>query len=435
MPYNNVRYIAYQVPTISTSTETYPMDYNIIPLRGANKSLYRIPAGQIHHPPQLSGNLLNNLTNDAKTRIQRFIGVLEQARGIVEAGGAAVGADNTQTLKIFMLPEFFFRPDRSERSYTEKEFNAIKNVILNTIQSITKVDPLNHTRRISAYEDWLIVCGTVMSKKKRQQKLKTISSSYSKDDISKQLYGYFNTCFVIKRGKTILQIEKITPSHIDGLPTGTHDYQTKIDPDKKAAPELFHEYINLNNLKRHFFDIGGIHIGLEICKEHMGAPSNIFWQGPAGNIVQYNYGVLKYIILNSLPAMNNKITQVQLLPSGGMGFNPSSFIAYNPNPRRAYAFRNDGSFASNGNYTEARQVLRQVFATADFVNNVIVPEAPMTTTSPSNPYPNLGMTTPNFPFITRNVDRDFVVPRPDKAVAARWNAHNQCIQLTPVLPL
>ncbi|NEP55876.1 MAG: hypothetical protein F6K31_02485 [Symploca sp. SIO2G7] len=279
MPYTHFRYIAYQVPTVGHD--------------GKNQNIYGIPPGNIANPQvELDGDVLL-LNQDAKTRIQRLMDVMYEARCWLTFDPAD---DNQSTLKIFMAPEFYFRPNNQELSYDQKVYKAIKDVLRNTIGN--------------KFPDWLVIPGTIMCNRKERPDV------------------FFNTSLYIHKSSKKQIIEKAQCSDIDGIPQGPGI----------TAPEFFPEYNTEIKKCKHRFKINGITCGLEICFEHIlntYQPSN------------QPYGLLRELCYSNPP-------QLHLLTGCGMYIKPTSVTTTFP----GYILRNDGicHIIPPYNYTELMMV-------------------------------------------------------------------------------
>lgn len=232
MAYTQIRYIGYQIATVGL----------------ANPTVYGIAPGVVNSPPPLTG-VTSDLSADARVRVERLIGAMLRAYARIQT------SDNKQTLKIFIAPEFYFRPNNTEVSYTMKEYRAIKNVLRETIGGDDR------------FTDWLVIPGTIMWKM-------TAGDSSSKRAISVlNRRVYFNTTLYIKKSndpkvKSSKVIEKVSASNIDGIPTGRHGGTYADDPTKKSAPVEFPRYEDSEHKSKHIFQICGLTVGLEICLEH-----------------------------------------------------------------------------------------------------------------------------------------------------------------------
>lgn len=321
MPYTHFRYIAYQVPTVGHN--------------GVN-AIYGIPAGNVNNPPTLVSVL--GLSPDAKTRVERLIGVIIEAENQLRN----LGGDNAHTLKIFMAPEFYFRPDNDIVAYFYDEYQAIKNALRETIISNVK------------FKDWLVIPGTIMwvwdAFKDSPKRLNPEHDSI-----------YFNTAIYIKRqglGYESKTIEKAQASRIDGIPTGRHYKHNPVpvgNPFAKSTDEQWTKYQELSKLKKHEFTINGIRCGLEVCLEHG---------------LSYAPGTIG--LLKSIPSITDDLLHfdldLQLLTSGGMPIRIDSVAA----DVGGYIMRNDGY--SNNPKTNCQRILgyNPINNSANLAPNTIV---------------------------------------------------------------
>ncbi|WP_424101157.1 hypothetical protein [Moorena producens] len=312
MAYTHFRYIAYQVPTVGQTV-------------GGN-AIYGIPAGNITNAPTLLGDT-GSLSNDARTRVERFIKVMYAAADRIYL------EDNAQTLKIFMAPEFYFRPDNVDVSYSMQEYRAIKDVLRNTISEF--------------FPNWLVIPGTIMWKWD-QNTVKRPNPLNQDVYFNTSLYIY-KKLFQQSTGKVI---EKAQASVIDGIPTGRHG--NPQDSGGLATNELFiGKYQTLPKKQKHKFVINGIICGLEICLEHD----------------LYANGLLNSLANSRDP--NNGI-QLHLLTTGGMPIQPQS-VATRPG---GYILRTDGY--SDPPQVHCRRVANYRSGSAKLYNTTLKSSIPLT---------------------------------------------------------
>lgn len=361
MPYTHFQYIAYQVPTV-TRTAPYPN----------GQAIYGIPPGRIVNPPQLRGNV-GGLGPDAKTRIERFIGVMVEAQQTLQRLG-----DNNHTIKVFMAPEFYFRPNNAKVSYTYAQYRAIKNVLRETITA--------HNQ----FRHWLVVPGTILWEW-------TANTPGRPNPTGKSIF--FNTAIYIKERDT-RTIEKYAASTIDGIPTGRHGGG---GTGGQSTDEAFPKYYQTPaKMEKHLFRIKGIKVGLDICLEHV-VFSVLNPAGPG-----HRYGVVKKSLSNRITGAFNRRNEpihLHLLTAGGMGIVPSSVAA----TTNGWILRNDGY---NVNIlTECKQVTGYNYGEAyDLCNTAIL--GPELTTLHSS----------------RITDRNLYL-EPPPAATSYWATHPQMIKI------
>ncbi len=391
-PYTRVRYIGYEVPTVT----------KVGPNRD-DKAIYRIPADKydITNPPELSGQV-SKLSSDSKNRILRFIKVLQLARERVVNHGALSygGADHNNTLKVFMAPEFYFRPDKEEKSYSLDEYRAISDVLTKTITANND------------FNDWVIICGTIMYKRSM--------NLWADNKGGKVEIAYYNTCLCIykqaedKYSKE--EVEKVMASAIDGIPTGRHG-AGPVDDVKKSAPEMFKKFTTLEYQKKHIFTFKGVRCGLEICLEHaVFSYRHAFSQ----QLILINGNAVRYGILKNLMVNNNPV-QLQFLPSGGMGIMGTSTVAHKAG--RGYIMRNDGFDYSANNSAQ----MQNITGYSHWSYNPM-PPGTWFVSMPNTAVPGTYMSVSNanaIPLTAYGLPQSCKIKKPEKASSAVWQNQPQ----------
>jgi hypothetical protein len=294
--YTHFRYIAWQVPTISGKLES---------------GGHGIPPGTVATPPELKGpeESLAIIGPDARVRIQRLIKAMGWAHRRVSV------SDNTTTLKIFMVPEFYFRPNNPELSYTYEQYKAIKNVLRITIGLNTDFD------------DWLVIPGTIVWR---------LTENTPKRIRRRPVTIHFNTAIYIKNdvyGPGFNQSTgTITKSTVA---SGDHIADDELnEPAHRHWPDKYGS--DPGAVKKHFFTIDSINIGLEICVEH----------------------TLRRLKKYAAPGKPD--TDLHLLVSAGMQTDLTAVAA----KKDGYFLRNDGLLAEKDGYSCLKRVEK---ATADMV--------------------------------------------------------------------
>jgi len=241
MAYTHFKYIAYQTPTMYYSA--------MRSLRPAINVGNRLVA----EVNELQGNV-DGLTTDSRQRVLRMIRAIKRAETRIRVN------DNDNTLKIFMAPEFYFRPtvDTSttgEVAYSYDEYKSIKDVLRKTIGADEQ-----------RFRHWLIIPGTILWKLTGRRHLIRNNLAGNEVYLNSSLYIFFDDNGNIKSHA----IEKIKASEIDGLPTGRH--ATRAGPGdaakKKTGEEQWGSYASKSMKRKHFFNCRGISCAVEICLEH-----------------------------------------------------------------------------------------------------------------------------------------------------------------------
>ncbi|MBL4862904.1 MAG: hypothetical protein JKY09_07810 [Crocinitomicaceae bacterium] len=292
MPYTHFRYIAYELPTATivggSVVSGYPPGTNcpVVP--------------EIPVPSGLT------LTPDAEARLLRFAAVVKRAWERVQA----LGGDNGNALKIFMAPEFYFRPPSTtggnykNDSYPSKEAAKI----------IAAFDTMfEHVH----FTDWLIIPGTLL---------------WNNEDVPLMdgNFIYRNTALRIKGGaaNSTHLIEKNMSSGIDGVPAA---YTTGGYTNLKLV------YQDWALRQTRSFNIEGIDFGLDICLDHL---DDIACKQ------------CKNVLREWAEKGSEKDTKIHLLTAGGMTIQEKS-VAANV---KGYILRNDGY--SNAPVSQQKRVTK-----------------------------------------------------------------------------
>lgn len=209
--YSKFRMIAYEVPTNRP-----------IPAGEMYQALGRFPI-----PPRQPHSSI-----DARIRLRRLAGVINTAYNHLDRKLA----DDRNTLKIFVVPEFYFRPHMGgTRAYTSEEAADL-------------VDGLLAMFRHRDLTDWLFVCGTYVLRN-------TINPP-------KELF--LNSCVVVKGGESLESPTTLVQKQFfhlttDGMPV---DGFPRSHPRIKAI--ISHANIRSNALMA----VDHRRIGVEICLDH-----------------------------------------------------------------------------------------------------------------------------------------------------------------------
>jgi hypothetical protein len=295
MPYTHFRFIAWEIPTVVKQFPK-PGSHQAFNLSGWNpgaesQAVQRLPVPDSVDIP------------DARVRLRRLAGVADAAATRLTNN---FGAD-ADTLKIFMVPEFYFRPRMVDKTYLANTYPEAG------MMQILKA--LNSMFVHNDFKDWLVVAGTILwnNVQKEGEPL------------------YFNTAVCFRGGQqnALRIIEKRLPAGLDGLPKGMAPGQ-----DEKLKL-LFDEW---KIRKQRVFVEDGISFGLEVCLDHLNHPQ---------------CRVLKKV-LNDWSNNSNEAPPgigFHLLTAGGMSINPESVST----KVGGYILRNDG-MSNQGDRSEVNQV-------------------------------------------------------------------------------
>jgi hypothetical protein len=302
MAYTHIRFLAYRVPTVAKEFPSpgIPLGVSIY---GIDQGAVAPPAGPDAIPPAIPPALVgafNNLPQQTQDQINRMFAVMAEG----ELYLSAPGMDNNNTLKVFMVPEFYFRPSNpaASNAYSYAEYRTIKNVLRQTING----DP--------RFRHWLVIPGTIIWRGQPGEKW------------WRKIQGrpvYFNSCVYISPKGTQKPdsetIEKYNSSPIDGIPFVGPPPGRRESPDNR----LPFTYLSQARRRKHIFKVGGIKFGLEICLEHgdsLVKTTLAAWR--VGNPVN----------------RHNKQIHVQLITAGGMPLDYDSVATR----ARGFVFRLDG---------------------------------------------------------------------------------------------
>ena len=289
MPFTHIRLIAYEVPTCAS----YPKKQKDQPA----KSGY--PGGTLADPVAdcAVDQQPNKPMGDAYYRLRRLAKVVDLA----EQNLASTGVDTLTTLKVFMAPEFYFRPpemglpERKNMTYPLEDYDYI-------------VEQLGKMFNGPRFANWLIVAGTLMC-----------NATQNGREV------FTNVAIVVKGGTNdpVQAIHKREPSGLDGVPWAVST------PGRDADYRPVHE--SWDTRRRNLFTAFGLTFGIEICLDHRTRTLRTMlaeWQ--------------KYEPATAVPRI-----QVQLLPAGGMGVMRDSLCAES----NGAIFRNDG-YASYADWSK-----------------------------------------------------------------------------------
>ena len=180
---------------------------------------------------------------DERARVQRMFDVASFVKS------QAPWRREADVLKVFIAPEFYFRPQNAEKAYT---FNRAINII----------ECLHQLFGDSTWADWLILPGTVFSALPGDAKQGSYPVVNNKGQHFSLEKAYLNTCVVVKGGgpgAPFHYVHKRHISHIDGAP---QIEAAGINPLFRPTLEAWTE------LKQRLFKVDNLTIGIDICKDH-----------------------------------------------------------------------------------------------------------------------------------------------------------------------
>ncbi|MCY4045396.1 MAG: hypothetical protein OXE99_09970 [Cellvibrionales bacterium] len=294
MAYTHFQYIAYQTPTFGRNNVN-------------DTWMSALSAGDMCDEIQgVTFQDNGNLSEDAKKRLRRLAAVVNKAQ-------SELVGDQDTTLKVFVAPEFYFRPEAStnHHSYSTEEQQHLIAALANMFTD-------------AKFDHWVIVAGTV------------IANLVKMPLTTPKIYNYYNTAIVIRGGAQgfVNAIEKQQPSSIDGVPVdgGISNPFVKTNNYKQY-------YSQWGVRKKRIFDVDGIRMGLDICLDHAGP---VAFNPKGAVMVQDILRVTKrltneYLARPPFPAPLKELS-LHILTAGGMSIQKHSVAAKNG----GYILRTDG---------------------------------------------------------------------------------------------
>lgn len=243
--YVDYRTYAFSVPTDSfvklVIKEEQEVHISGWPSGTGNGSL---PDALVRH---INGKIKNE---DMKVRLFRLLIAIEETikydRTVSRSQGTT---DDFRTLRVFVAPEFYFRPDMLSKerggSYKKAEVEALKGVLKEYFSSYEKWGPGREPLR-----NWMFVCGTCVFEEK--------------PSISRRWRGDKNTllAFTIddKKNTKTHQVLKLAVANGDLVDPRYNLLTNKIEKSPGFVKE------GLKDREKHYFREFGVFV--EICLEH-----------------------------------------------------------------------------------------------------------------------------------------------------------------------
>jgi hypothetical protein len=258
---------------------------------------------------------LEVLSLDAQRRLLRLIAVAEAARAMLTIDPAP------NVLKIFMVPEFYFRQEKDgpKRSYPAKEKDAILKALATVFCD-------------KRFADWLFVFGTIVwwMSADHYLSLANLDNLLGKDELLKAQGSpvVWNEAIVVVGGDSLTSFKKQHYSDYD-------DIATVVQPSEKnqayGAPLLPKHRTTLKNLFKDIKSAAGggcilaagdnLWFGVEVCLDHNKDVLRLAYQ-------QYSSTRL------SAPELD-----FQMLVSCGMDITPAFLVI----EKERFALRADGN--------------------------------------------------------------------------------------------
>lgn len=277
---------------------------------------------------------------DAQKRLLRLALAVECARAHI-----AKSNDNDQTLKIFMAPEFYFRPQEGGPEYTDKKSNTTKTIRSYSYEVKEKIiDKLGELFSDDLFKNWIFVPGTIVWYEKQSKgeqysrassllmSMKEMKPSTSKRDIT---IPFVMNAVVAVRGGYREKCPILTVSNKKKYAYEADDIPKDFDPNETKVKLSDTITSPLERSKCIVDTIPGLLFGLEICREHQ-------------SFMLRNYFLKEY------RNKNGSEMNFHLLTSCGAGLT-RSYVAAKSN---GYALHVDGS----GAWPDDKKPLRSLVA-------------------------------------------------------------------------
>lgn len=294
--YDKFQLIAYHVPTDAAPKAQGPYESQLL-------NAQRINA------------LKADLGDEALNQLTRLVGAVERAQAEPSLGG-----DNV--LKVFLVPEFYFRPqdDVAPRAYSVKQ----RDTLLGALKEVFCKAAFGH---------WLLVLGTVVWKEATKnilgQNLVNDVQKAAKDEKDqvkqKQLtadanvlkYGVvvWNTALIVAGGEELYCLDKTVYADADAIPAKHHPNVDskegfgRYDDNVKVPLKTYFDN-RARQASHRFLLMDGLGcFGTEICMEHQ-------------------VGVLKksYADMLKQQGVHAPSLAIQLLTACGMRIHPESVV-------------------------------------------------------------------------------------------------------------
>jgi len=231
--YTSIQHIAFESPTFAANS--------------AGNQAYKAKLEKIVPLPDTK-----DLSLDAQNRVMTVVKLVQDARNTLINNGT----DSSTCLKVFTLPEFYFRPEKAEancldRSYSEKTKNAI---VKNLRAKLSNPD----------YKHWLFVLGSVIWTVKLAD-IEGLPASF----VNEQDKGVRNTCIMLKGGSEDAPIQLFDKVHLSGI-NEIRDaaWAAKNFNPLYQRPQVSWLFESLASRQKCLFKVDNLSICAEICLDH-----------------------------------------------------------------------------------------------------------------------------------------------------------------------
>lgn len=233
--YTHTQQIAFESPTFSANT-------------------YGNSAYQTKLAKNINLPYPKDLPLDAKNRILTVVHLVQTARDTLIKNGS----DTSTCLKIFTIPEFYFRPPQAESGCLDRSYSEdTKNTIVKNLRSMLGRPD---------YKDWFFVLGTVIwtAKLSEMEGLKQSAVNIGGDD-----KGVRNTCIMLKGGSSDAPIQLFDKVHLSSInEISEAAWAGKHFKPSQARPKISQFFESLSSRKNCLFKFDNLTVCAEICLDH-----------------------------------------------------------------------------------------------------------------------------------------------------------------------
>ena len=231
--YTRIQHIAFETPTFAANN--------------AGDASYKSKLSKVVPLPEPK-----DLSLDAQNRVLTVVNLIKTARDTLIKNGT----DSSTCLKIFTVPEFYFRPPKAEAGCLDRSYSA------KTKEAIVK----NLTAKLanSDYKHWLFVLGSIIWTTKLEEIEGLHASKVSATD-----KGVRNTCLMMKGGDQDAPVQLFDKVHLSSI----NDIREAAWAGKHFNPVLQRPKVSalfesLSSRQKCIFKVDNISICAEICLDH-----------------------------------------------------------------------------------------------------------------------------------------------------------------------
>ncbi len=287
--YTHIQHIAFEAPTFSANF--------------AGNATYKTKLEKTITLPEPGG-----LSIDATNRILTVAYLADVARKQVEK----TGTDKSTTLKIFTVPEFYFRPENNEQGALDRSYKqSNKESIVGNLRKIFQTE---------MYSDWLFVLGTIVwtCDLEELEGMNAFSAEVSALD-----KGVRNTCLMLKGGCEDAPINQLDKVHLSGIDEISNDAWYGKSIIFKTQLKIRDFFESFASRKKCLMKVDNLTLCAEVCLDHIKD-----LQTAKTTLAQINANMIG----------ENEVVDLQFVIACGMNIAPISIMTQD----KGFLLRNDG---------------------------------------------------------------------------------------------